>query len=142
MGKELTLNQIEHEILRKKFRDPRIHFVLVCASGGCPKLENRAFLGKNLDEKLDEAATSFIMDTEKVRLDKDKIFLSSIFDWYREDFSDNYNAKLENFNYSKDEKNILAFIFKYLSDADQEFILKNQPKIKFLNYDWSLNEQK
>ncbi|NOZ61365.1 MAG: DUF547 domain-containing protein [Calditrichaeota bacterium] len=144
MGKDLTLNQIEHEILRKKFADPRIHFVLVCASVGCPKLENRAFQAENLDQRLDAAAKKFIMDAEKVRLNKNKnqLFLSSIFDWYRGDFSNYQSEKLQNVDYSKEEKFVLAFIFKYLPKLDQEYILKNQPKIKFLNYDWSLNEKK
>lgn len=83
MGKEITLNEIEHEILRKKFADPRIHFALVCASIGCPVLEDHAFLPDNLDVQLDDAAKDFITNSNKVRLDKSrkKLFLSAIFDW-------------------------------------------------------------
>lgn len=65
MGEDLTLNDIEHNILRKEFDDPRIHFVLVCAAMGCPILENRAFFVEDLDERLDRAAFNFITNPEK-----------------------------------------------------------------------------
>jgi len=144
MGRDITLNQIEHEILRKQFNDPRIHFVIVCASIGCPLLENRAFIPEDLDQRLERVTTDFINNPEKVRLDKKKniLYLSSIFDWYKQDFTASNNV-LKKFNkYSKKERGVMVFIVNYLPEIEKDFIIKNQPKIKYLNYDWSLNEQR
>jgi hypothetical protein len=125
-GRELTLNRIEHEILRNEFKEPRIHFALVCASGGCPKLAGEPFSGKNLDEQLDREARKFINDETKVKLDRNRgaLYISSIFKWFNEDFGD-----------------VIKFISRYLSGEDAEFIEKTKPKIRYLHYDWSLNEK-
>lgn len=123
---ELTLNQIEHQILRKEFKEPRIHFALVCASKGCPKLGKAPFNGESLDKQLDKKARNFINDKTKVILDRNNriLYISSIFKWFNEDFGD-----------------VIKFIGKYLPEDDAEFIEKTKPKIKYLNYDWSLNEK-
>ncbi len=125
-GRELTLNQIEHDILRNEFKEPRIHFALVCASKGCPELASGPFSGKDLDAELDREARKFINDKAKVRLDRGNrtLYISSIFKWFNEDFGD-----------------IIKFISKYLSEDEAEFIEKTKPKIKYPNYDWSLNEK-
>ena len=125
-GRKLTLNQIEHRILRREFKEPRIHFALVCASKGCPKLAEAPFSSESLDKQLDREASKFINDKTKVRLDKSirTLYISSIFKWFNEDFGD-----------------VIKFINKYLSRDDAEFIEKTKPKIKYLNYDWSLNEK-
>jgi hypothetical protein len=69
------LNQIEHEILRKKYQDPRIHFAIVCASIGCPKLESSAFYASDLHQRLEQAALYFISDSKHVKLNKnEKLF--------------------------------------------------------------------
>ena len=113
MGKELTLNEIEHTILRKEFKDPRIHFAIVCASIGCPKLLNAAYLPEKLEEQLEAATKEFILDNNYVLLDmqKKEIKLSSIFDWYKEDFpvdhSNNWIRK-----YGKNERGFIGFVFR------------------------------
>ena len=144
MGKDLTLNDIEHKILRKKFDDPRIHFVIVCASIGCPILENRAFFSENLDQRLEQSTSHFINNGDKVRLDKEKntIYLSSIFDWYKEDFKASEKGKKKFNKYRDNEQGVMEFVTKYFSETGQKYIVQNQPKIKYLDYDWSLNEQK
>lgn len=123
-GKELTLEDIEHRILRKEFFEPRIHFALVCASKGCPKLESKPFYAAGLDRQLDGAALKFINDKDKVRLDAPgkTLYISSIFKWFGDDFSDP-----------------VEFIRSYLS-ADDSRIIQEGVKIRYLNYDWSLNE--
>ena len=125
-GRGLTLNQIEHEIIRKEFEEPRIHFALVCASKSCPELSSEPFSGKDLDEQLDREARKFINDKAKVRLDKhnEVLYISPIFKWFEKDFGD-----------------IIKFISKYLPEDDAGFIVETKPKIKYLNYDWSLNEK-
>ena len=144
MGKNLTLNQIEHEILRKEFNDPRIHFVIVCASIGCPILESQAFFAEDLNQRLDQASENFVTDSEKVRLDKQKdvLFLSSILDWYKEDFKkSDYSDRILN-NYRKKDRGLVEFVLNYIGKTEKNYILQHQPKIKYLDYDWSLNEPK
>jgi len=144
MGKNVTLNDIEHKILRKEFCGPRIHFVIVCASIGCPILESRAFFAADLEQRLDQATRNFINDPTKVRLDRHEnvIYLSSIFDWYKEDFSSSANGKKKFGSYKKAEIGVIEFVMKYMPEADQNYIVQQQPKLKYLDYDWSLNEQK
>lgn len=143
MGKDLTLNDIEHKILRKEFDDPRIHFVIVCASIGCPKLESRAFFADDLEHRLDQATRNFINDPDKVRLDKQKniLYLSSIFDWYKEDFPASTDGKKMFDHYDKSAAGNIELIIGYFAEADRRYIAQHQPKIKYLDYDWSLNEQ-
>ncbi|HEX9971001.1 MAG TPA: DUF547 domain-containing protein [bacterium] len=144
MGKDLTLNDIEHKILRKEFDDPRIHFAIVCASIGCPILESRAFFADNLEHRLEQSTRNFITNPEKVRLGQKEnvLFLSAIFDWYKEDFSVSVE-KLKRFeNYSQAEQGIIEFVINYFPEVEQNYIVRNQPKIKYFDYDWSLNEQK
>ena len=143
MGKEISLNQIEHEILRKEFRDPRIHAVLVCAALGCPQLENKTFDPHNLDERLDQANVNFINNPDKVKLDTDKkkLYLSSILDWYHEDFEASQQVEESLNKYDSKYRGVIGFVLKYLPEDKKEFINKNFPKLQFLDYDWTLNEQ-
>lgn len=142
MGKDITLNEIEHEILRKQFNDPRIHFVLVCASLGCPLLEGCAFFAESLDERLHQASSTFINNPDKVRLDRKagKLLLSSIFKWYAEDFDTSSETNSAFSDYSKTDRGVLAFVAGYLSAQDRTFLEKYRVKIDYLDYDWSLNE--
>lgn len=130
-GQRLTLGEIEHEILRKwSPPDPRIHFAINCASGGCPKLPNTHFKPTTLDQQLDFESRRFINDPEKVRLDRSKkiLFHSEILKWFDVDFLE----------VSPDLK---AYILKYLNEEDRKFVQENKVKLKTLKYDWSLNEQ-
>ena len=92
LGRELTLDAIEHSILREKFEEQRIHLALVCAARGCPQLRNEPYDGAKLDEQLDDQARRFFADPAKFRLDRDKatVFLSPIFKWYGQDFVKRY----------------------------------------------------
>ena len=144
MGRDLTLNDIEHKVLRQEFDDPRIHFAIVCASIGCPILQSRAFFDDDLDQRLEQATRNFITNPGKVRLDKSEnvLYLSPIFDWYKEDFPASANGMKKFDNYKKSNAGIIEFVIKYFPEAEQNYIIQNQPKIKYLNYDWSLNEHK
>ena len=128
-GESYTLNDIEHDIIRTEFSEPRIHFALVCASVGCPILRNRAFMPDTLDEQLDDATFNFINNSDKVRLDRSKrvLYLSKIFEWYGEDFEDTHDG-------------IVDFILDYLPETDVTFIEQNDPTIRYLDYDWTLND--
>jgi hypothetical protein len=129
-GKAYSLNDIEHKILRK-MGEPRIHFAIVCASVGCPKLLSEAYAGVNLDRRLEDQAIHFFAQQRNFRIDRARktVHLSSILDWFGEDFGGSDSAKLD-------------FVSKYLSEAkDREFLRSGGLKVKYLDYDWSLNEQ-
>jgi hypothetical protein len=122
-GKKYDLNNIEHGMLRKKFNDPRIHFAIVCASMSCAKLRRDAYTPAKLDAQLDEAGRDFLNNKLKNRVSADKAELSKYFSWYKGDFTK--NGSLEN------------FINKYSVTQ-----ISAKTKISYLDYDWSLNEQK
>jgi hypothetical protein len=120
-GKKYSLNNIEHDILRKKFSDPRIHFAINCASRSCPRLMNSAFDAAQLDQQLDSMAKAFINDPSKNKIAADKIEISQLFDWYKNDFSKNGT--------------LIAFLNKYAATK-----ILPAAQISYLDYDWSLNE--
>ena len=125
-----TLYDIEHEVIRSNFGEPRIHFALVCASAGCPILENRAFLPDTLQEQLDNGAAKFINNPEKVRLDRKNrvLYLSKIFEWYAEDFEQTHDS-------------VIDFVAEYLPEEDVAFLKRKDVSVQYLKYDWSLNDQ-
>lgn len=130
-GREISLGKIEHDILREwDPPDPRIHFIINCASTGCPVLPNVPMYPENLDTQLEEYAVKFINNPDKVRLDKDKniLYHSAIFKWFEEDFEINNNT-------------LKTYIARYLPVEQREYVLNNDIKLKKLDYDWGLNEQ-
>lgn len=144
IGKEKTLDQIEHKILRKEFNEPRIHMALVCAAMGCPALRNEPYTGDKLATQLDDQTERFLKDPEKFRIDRDdgELYLSSIFKWFGEDFIKTYGTYEKFSKYDEKERAVLNQISKYLEESDQEYLETGDYKIKYLDYDWSLNEQK
>ncbi|HLU47546.1 MAG TPA: DUF547 domain-containing protein, partial [Planctomycetota bacterium] len=135
-GKVRSLDEIEHEILREKFDDPRIHAAVVCGASSCPRLRPEAYTGKDLSKALDEENESWIQreltksGKRKNYLDRESktFWASKIFDWYEEDFGGSTAG-------------ILRHIAKYASAEDREFLEKNRVRLRFLAYDWSLNIQ-
>ncbi len=133
LGEEKYLDNIEHDMIRKWFNEPRIHFALVCASKGCPALRNEAFVGDRLDQQLEDAAKNFLTDRSKNRYSaaSKKLELSSIFKWYGEDFQKKFGATE-------------AFIDSRITEIpeEQETIRAKKASISYLDYDWSLNDEK
>lgn len=145
VGKTITLDHIEHQILRKEFNEPRIHVAINCASIGCPDLRIEAYTAFNLEKQLNDASISFVNNSEKgLRLSEEgkRIRLSKIFKWFGRDFLEVYGNE-ENFsNRSLNNKGVLGFVLNYLQSEKHKEILKNNDfKISYLKYDWSLNEQ-
>ena len=142
--RDVTLDQIEHEILRVQFEDARIHAAINCASIGCPDLMAAAYTADVLDTQLDEASVSFVNNTNKgVRISPDgrTVRVSKIFKWFGEDFYQSYNS--ENFsNRRRRDNGALGFIVVYTQDEQAKKIIQsNEFKLKHLYYDWSLNER-
>ena len=124
-GKKISLDDIEHRILRPRFKDPRIHFVVNCASKSCPPLRSEPYSGKILDQQLDDATRSFLNDPTQNYLQGKTLYVSSLFKWYKGDFKDG----------------VISFFLKYAEGDLKKKLLVNKDKItvKYLHYDWSLN---
>lgn len=145
-GEDVTLEEIEHEILRAKYKDPRIHAALVCAAISCPNLAREAYTGARLEEQLDREAANFVRDSAKsdVRPDEKRVYLSPIFDWFKEDFehlASDVPGAADAGGKVGELAGGLGFVAKFGDPADAEFLRSGQYKVKLLKYDWTLNEQ-
>lgn len=126
-NEELSLNDIEHEILRAKFQDARVHAAINCASASCPPLRAEAFVAERLDDQLDEQMKAFVRDPQRNRLKRDEgvIRISEIFKWFDEDFE-------------RDAGSVKKFIARYAPAEEKDFVL--EAKVKYLDYSWALND--
>ncbi|MEM7506455.1 MAG: DUF547 domain-containing protein [Pseudomonadota bacterium] len=124
-GRELSLNDIEHGIVRPVFNEPRIHYALNCAALSCPDLGKKAYRGATLDKTLAEAERSYVNDPRGVRLVNGQLVLSSIYNWFREDFGANEAA-------------VIQRLSKYAT-GDAKAALDGRSKVDDYAYDWSLN---
>jgi hypothetical protein len=128
----VTLDDIEHGLLRPFFRDPRIHFALNCASESCAPLPRWAFRGKDLDRQLDQRARLFLSDARNVRVEGDTLMVSRYFDWYGDDFTAEGSKPRAD--------TIPAFIALYAAPEVAERLRSREKlEIVFLEYDWTLN---
>ncbi len=133
LGEVHSLDDIEHEMIRKSFPEPRIHFALVCASKGCPALRNEAYEGNTLNAQLDSAAKTFLLDPSKNRylIDTNRLEISSIFKWYGDDFAKKFGSVEE------------YLATRITTDLKSQQTIRNKKAlITYLDYDWSLNEEK
>ncbi|QUM87236.1 DUF547 domain-containing protein [Moritella sp. 28] len=128
-GQTLSLNDIEHEILRPIWQDPRIHYAVNCASYGCPNLSTTAFTASNTEQLLSAGAYAYINHPRGVSIQGNDLEVSSIYKWYSEDFGDNQQALIEHF------KRYARPVLK------QALILFQQdPGSINFKYDWRLNQ--
>ena len=120
----LTLDEIEHSILRPQFKDARVHFAIVCASKGCPPLIAQPYRGAVLDEQLNRVTTAFLNRPGNYRLEGDRFEVSSIFKWFGEDFG-----------------NLFDFYIRYAQGDLKQALQSGRDRIRigYLDYDWSLN---
>ncbi len=134
---ELSLDNIEHGILRPRFGDRRVHFAVVCASKGCPPLRPEAFEGPSLERQLDRAAADFLADESKNRYQaaNNTLYLSPIFDWFAEDFAE--TSPLGS------ARGAAAFFGRFGPAAARRALAEadRPPKLEYTDYDWSLNER-
>ena len=124
-GKALTLDDIEHNVLRPRFKDPRVHFAINCASKSCPPLLSEPYSGDTLDAQLTRVTHDFINDPAQYRIEGNTFWVSSIFKWFSEDFN----------------RDVAGFYLKY-AEGDLKRTLethRERIEVKYLDYDWSLN---
>jgi len=125
-NQELSLNDVEHRILRPIWKDARIHFAVNCASLGCPNLNRQAFVADKLEAQFDTAAREFIAHPRGVKITEEGVVVSSIFSWFQQDFGETE-----------------ADVIKYIQRYANENIVESLRDIKFFHdddYDWSLND--
>ena len=123
-GQKVTLNNIEHGILRPIWMDSRIHYALNCASLGCPNLARKAYRSDNMEELLEAGAREYINHPRGVSIENNRLTVSSIYDWYRDEFGDS-------------NEGVLAHLQKY-AEPELAKQLKRFTKYKHA-YDWKLN---
>lgn len=124
-GKTLTLNDIEHRILRPVYKDHRIHFVVNCASIGCPNLASIVYTADSLEQLLSQSAEKFLSHPRGLMWQQDKLLLSRIFKWFQEDFG-------------KNEKQMLIAISQYADAEDAARLRRFAGEVDYI-YNWKLN---
>lgn len=127
-GQERTLNEIEHDILRK-MDDPRIHVAIVCASLSCPDLRPEAYTVERLHEQLNDQMKRFLANEQKglhVDESKQRVYLSSIFKWFADDF--------------EEKGGVRPFLARYAPEPLADFLNNNKFRVSYLDYNWNLNE--
>ncbi len=124
-GKTISLDDLEHGIIRPRFKEPRVHFAVNCASKSCPPIISEPYQGSSLDQQLTAVTRAFLNDSEKNYLDGKKLYVSKIFKWFAEDFNDD----------------VVGFFIRFADEGTKEQLTANRDKIKvkYLDYDWSLN---
>jgi hypothetical protein len=122
-GQRYSLNEIEKEVLSKRFKDPQVHFALVCASVSCPNLLGEAYDGAKLQKQLDGQTKRFINDATKNDITAGKVALSNIFDWYAADFGGS-------------DPNIANYLNRY-----SKVRIAPGTKLEYLPYNWDLNDR-
>lgn len=127
-GRKMSLDDIEHETLRKGFDEPRIHMALVCAAKGCPPLRTAPYRGDRLDGQLDDQARRYLASPAGLRVEPDgrKVAVSAIFKWFDDDFDSAGGVR--------------AFLAAHAPAAARTALADRKTKITYLDYDWRLNE--
>jgi hypothetical protein len=130
-GRTLSLDDVEHGIIRKEFDEPRIHFALVCAALGCPPLRSEAYVAERLDTQLDDQARVFLLESpEKNRVDLEKrtVWVSPILVWYKEDFGGSDEA-------------LGRYLGRYWPEGpERQLLLSSDFELRETEYDWALNK--
>jgi hypothetical protein len=124
-GKAISLDDLEHGMIRPRFKDPRVHFAVNCASKSCPPLISEPYQGSTLDQQLNASTRAFLNNPERNRLDGNKLYVSKIFKWFEEDF----------------HGDVVGFFIRFAEEAMKAKLMETRDKIKvkYLDYDWSLN---
>ena len=120
-GVDMSLDEVEHSILRKEFEEPRIHFAINCASVSCPPLLNEAFVASTLENQLIRVTTTFVNDPSRNKISAQSAQLSSIFSWFKGDFTK--------------KGTLVEFLNRY-----SKVKISPNARITFLDYNWNLNE--
>ncbi len=124
-GKSMTLDQLEKEVILKKFPDPRLHFALVCAARGCPRLRDDPYRGKVLNQDLEDHVSIAMMSPSLVHVDAEMgtVYLSQLFEWYKTDFT-------------QGGQSLIDFVNHYRATS-----VPSDYRVAYIPYDWALNDK-
>lgn len=125
-GEDRSQDEIEHEIIRPAFQEPRIHFAVNCAARSCPVLWPEAYTAERLDEQLDRAVRSLVDDPEHFRVEESTVRMNKVLDWYKDDFGGIDGLR--------------SFFQPYLSPDDAAVLADPDTRVEFFEYDWTLND--
>ncbi len=132
-GQQISLEELENRIIRAKYREPRIHFAIVCASLSCPKLATEVYTKDNLAELLERETRRYFNETRNLAVERDTVYLPVLLDWYKEDF--------EAVTGKKGKAAALAYALRYASPEKRKTVeALTAPKIVFRDYDWAIND--
>ena len=146
LGQAFTLDQIEHATLRKPgaYDEPRVHYAVNCASIGCPMLREEAYVAERLDAQLEEQARRFLSDRSRNRYsaERGELEVSKIFDWFKEDWTSGYRGFEGKGEPIRSRGQYFATHAALLADspAHQKRIRDQKAEVRFLDYDWALND--
>lgn len=141
-GEEKTLDDIEHNTLRKNYKEPRVHAALNCTAISCPVLRTEPYTGDQLDTQLEEQVRGWVGSSEGLQIDRNgkRVAVSSIFKWFGEDWKDQYETTT-GFVGNEKERAFLNFISQHVSEEDRAYLQKGDYKLDYLDYNWALNIQ-
>lgn len=135
----VSLDDIEHSMIRgwDRYREPRIHFAVNCAAIGCPALRAQAYTGEDLEDQLETSVELFLSDRTRNYIQANRLYISRIFDWYEEDFERGWGGV----------ESVAEFLSGYveslgLSEVARQDLLRGQLPLRYLKYDWGLNDLK
>ena len=136
-GEKMSFNKLEKEIIRPKFNEPRVHFVVNCASIGCPMLREEAYVAVRLEKQLEDQERRFLSDRSRNRYDvaTGKLTVSRIFDWYKEDWASGFKGIASREQYFARHAGLLTD-----DPSQRRRIVSQQVGLAFTEYDWSLND--
>jgi Protein of unknown function, DUF547 len=142
-GQAKTLDEIEHQTLRKNYQEPRIHAALNCTAISCPSLRTEPYTGEKLDQQLDEQVRRWLNSPEGVQIDRNanQVQVSALFDWFGQDWTAQYAVE-QGFTGNAKQRAFLNFISQYLSPDDRAYLMQGNYRLSYLDYNWTLNEQK
>jgi hypothetical protein len=130
-GEKVTLDHVEHDMIRKDYKEPRVHFALVCAARSCPPLRGEPYVPEKLDEQLEDQGRTFMNTPSKNRVDLESqtVYLSRIFKWFGGDFEEASGS-------------VLAFVRPYFPKDISKQLEDGKFAVEYMDYDWALNDRK
>ena len=142
LGQRLTLDEIEHRILRREYNEPRIHAALVCAAISCPPLRREAFTGPQLDRQLEDQTNRWLASAVGLRIGRAArdVAISPIFQWFAEDWP-RADPDADPVPGHEKESAVLHFIARHRPVAERQLLLEGAYRLRYLPYNWDLNRQ-
>lgn len=143
VGRKQTLDQIEHETIRKRFREPGVHVALVCAAVGCPPLLAEPFDGARLADQLAGQARRYLASPAGLEVDPEGrvLRLSAIFDWFGGDFVADYGEGTGFPDLSPERAAVCRYVQRFGPPAARALLASGDFRLEFLDYDWALNDR-